>query len=127
VSRARGRRRSLAARRYVARCERLGGVACSNPYGRFWRSWARRGWPLLKVEPLDFGKAVLVDEVMFNVEGYRGQVEAGEWVKDRLTKPLDLSSPLTPGTFAEPCPFDTNGDGDCGGPLCPYCGGGPGW
>jgi hypothetical protein len=23
------------------------------------------------------------------------------------------------------CPFDTNGDGDCGQPLCPFCGGGP--
>lgn len=23
-----------------------------------------------------------------------------------------------------PCPYDTNGDGDCGRALCPYCGGG---
>ncbi len=23
-----------------------------------------------------------------------------------------------------PCPYDTNGDGDCGRALCPFCGGG---
>lgn len=31
---------------------------------------------------------------------------------------------LTEAAAAIACPHDTDGDGDCGRPLCPYCGGG---
>lgn len=27
-----------------------------------------------------------------------------------------------PEPAQEPCPNDTNGDGDCGKPACPHCG-----
>lgn len=36
---------------------------------------------------------------------------------------VPCSSPDLSGTGAAPCPRDTNGDGDCGRPNCPHCGG----
>lgn len=68
-------------------------------------SWMAIGRNAIIVS-VEVGNGISQSGIVYTVKGSRGTVDLDEWWLDEV----------------KGCPNDTNGDGDCGQPLCQYCG-----
>lgn len=56
-----------------------------------------------------------IDTLKAEVEALRGELYQNQTTMGDMWWMLDI-------VHRKPCPQDTDGDGDCGAKMCPYCG-----